>query len=92
MFGVVWDHKDPYQAVYHVCSHFRPISVHLCKESIFTLKKGYFRLFFTKLPILAEYASALAIQILCQTANPPQIPLEVLKEMGGFRKIENIRE
>ena len=59
MFGVVWDHKDPYQAVYHVCSHFRPISVYLCKKSIFTLKKGYFRLFFTKLPILAEYASAI---------------------------------
>ena len=59
MFGVVWDHKDPYQAVYHVCSHFRPISVCLCKKSIFTLKRGYFRLFFTKLPILAEYASAI---------------------------------
>ena len=59
MFRVVWDHKDPYQAVYHVCSHFRPISVCLCKKSIFTLKRGYFRLFFTKLPILAEYASAI---------------------------------
>ena len=59
MFGVVWSYKDPYQAVYHVYGHFRPIPVYLCKRSIFTLKSGYFSVFFTKSPILAEYASAI---------------------------------
>ena len=59
MFGVVWNHKDPYQAVYHVYDHFRAIPVYLCKASIFAQKNGYFRLFFTKSPILAEYASAI---------------------------------
>ena len=30
-----------------------------------------------------SYTYILPIQMWCQTAEPPQIPLEVLKEMGG---------
>ena len=46
-------------SLYHVYGHFRVIPVYLGKRSIFTLKNGYFKLFFTKSPILAEYASAI---------------------------------
>ena len=45
MFGVVWDHKDPYQAVHHVHGHLRPISVYFVKCSFLLWKLAILRWF-----------------------------------------------